>query len=451
MTSKIASFVNKTVSGRDNMIKLLVIVVDLLLVILSYLIAFYVRFAGEPPEFNLTPFVQALPLVALAFLLYVDVFGLSKFYRKSRRSVFASILKLVFMQALTTTSITYFLQGFSFPRSVLLYAPLFQAALLTLWNWLMLALRDHCAAATYAMLIGGQKAAAAVMEKLSRTEIRRKMNVEYVFPPEAKAGFMRCLRNRRVDEVILCAELSEDLKMEILLLCMNLRKVVYLVPEVFEIALLNTRIVHLDDMPLLMLDRLSLSFEQRLFKRVFDLLVSLVALPLLLPFLLAAALAVKLSSPGKVFYSQDRVTAGGRVYRIYKFRTMYEGAEAATGPTLSSAQDARVTGAGRFLRRYRIDELPQLLNVLKGDMSLVGPRSERPFFVERYSRDIEGYDIRNNVKAGLTGYAQVFGNYDTSPEYKLKYDVLYIKNYSLLLDIKLILQTFNAILKKGSS
>ena len=130
---------------------------------------------------------------------------------------------------------------------------------------------------------------------------------------------------------------------------------------------------------------------------------------------------------------------------------MCEDAESLTGPVLSSAGDNRVTKFGKFLRRYRIDEFPQLINVLKGDVSLVGPRSERPFFAEKFNRDIDGYGIRNNVKAGLTGYAQIFGSYGADASLKLKYDILYIKNYSLLLDIKLIMQTLSAILKKGSS
>jgi exopolysaccharide biosynthesis polyprenyl glycosylphosphotransferase len=239
--------------------------------------------------------------------------------------------------------------------------------------------------------------------------------------------------------------------MEIILACMARRKIARVVPQVFEIALLSTRIIHFNDMPLLMMDSFSLSFEQRFFKRAFDLVASLLSMPLLLPIFGIVTVAIKLSSPGGVFYRQERVTAGGRVFKMLKFRTMYDGAESDTGPVLSHEGDERVTPVGRFLRRYRIDELPQLFNVIKGDMSLVGPRSERPYFVDQYVNSIEGYAIRNAVRAGITGYAQIFGNYDTTAEYKLKYDLIYIKNYSLLLDIKLILQTFNVVLRTRGS
>jgi exopolysaccharide biosynthesis polyprenyl glycosylphosphotransferase len=434
---------------RNNILKIIVIAVDLLLINASYVIGMYMRFEGRPPADNLRPFVAAVPFLTLSSLAYIDAFGLLQFFRKSRRSIISSVFKLVFMQGLTTTAITYFLGGFAFPRTVLLLAPAIQVVLLSAWNWAMLALRDAFTGKTAVMLVGGEEAAGAVLDKLSRSRLRGRMDVRHVLGPSEKAAIMALVPE--LDEVILCSQLPQDLKMEIMVQCMNNRKVAYLVPEVFEISLLQSKVIHLDDMPVFMPDRLNLSFEQRFFKRAFDLAATLAALPLLLPFLAAAAAAVRLTSPGKALYRQERMTAGGRVYQIYKLRTMREGAEAETGPVKSSKDDDRVTPVGRFLRRYHIDELPQLLNVLRGEMSLVGPRSERPYFAEQYSRDIEGYSIRNNVKAGLTGYAQIYGHYGTLPEYKLKYDVLYIKNYSLLLDIKLLLQTVSSVLREGSA
>ena len=448
LSSGYADFIRKVASERNNLIKLIVIIFDLALVVSSYVIAFLVRFSGSFPEYNTDPFIRALPLIAISFLAYADFFGLLKFYRKSRRQVIASIVRLVFMQTLTTTFITYFMEGYSFPRTVILGASVFQVVLLTLWNMFMLSLRDNFMDTTYAMVVGAAEDVRVLTEKMADMIKAEKISIKYTFTPDEKDKCIKVIRKSLVGEVFLCAGLSAETKTELLLLCMNLRKVVCLVPEVFEIAQLKSHVVHLDDIPLIIMDRLSLSFEQRLFKRVFDLAATLLALPLLLPFLIAVAIGVKKSSPGKVLYSQERVTGGGKIYQIYKFRTMYNNAESLTGPVISYENDTRVTPLGRILRRYHIDELPQLINVLKGEMSLVGPRSERPYFVERFTRDIDGYTIRNNVKAGVTGYAQIFGNYDTEAGDKLKYDVLYIKNYSLLLDIKLIIQTFHTILKK---
>jgi len=440
--------IRQSTPARNNLIKFFVIFIDLALIIVSYIIAFFTRFSGEPPAYNISPFVASLPLIALSFLVYADIFGLLKFYRMSHRQIITAILKLVFMQVLTTSTITFFMREFAFPRSVIMIAAVFQTVLLSGWNWLMMVLRDRFSEYTNAVVVGSQEETGTLTEKMAGISKTEKINLKYIFTPGEKTKYFNAISKPNVKMAFLCAGLSEDLKMEILLHCMNHHRIVYLVPEVFEIALMHADVRYIDDTPLILMNHMSLSFEQRLFKRVFDVAATLVALPLLLPLLLAVAAGVKLSSPGKALYSQERVTSGGNVYRIYKFRTMREDAELLTGPVISPANDDRVTPFGRFLRRYHIDEFPQLINVLRGDMSLVGPRSERPYFVERFSRDIDGYGIRTNVKAGLTGYAQIFGNYDTQPELKLKYDILYIKNYSLLLDVKLILQTFSAILRR---
>jgi len=436
--------------NRDNVTKLLVVLVDILLINASYVAAFYIRFAqevrltGRLPMFNYEPFLVAIPFITLSSLVYIDVFGLLKFYRKSRRAIMSSIMKLVMMQALTTTAITYFMYYSSFPRSVLITTPIIQAVALVVWNWVMLVMQEKSTVTSSVMIIGKEAQEKELSDKLGQGPLAGGMEVKYRFHPQDRDTCLKCIK--KVDEVLICSDLSEDFKMEIILICMDRRKVAWLVPEVFEIALLSTRIVHFGDMPLLMADSFSLTVEQRFFKRAFDLIASLLSMPLMLPLFGVIALVIKLGSPGAVFYRQDRVTAGGRIFRIFKFRTMYDDAESETGPVLSHKGDERVTPAGRFLRRYRLDEFPQLFNVIKGDMSLVGPRSERPYFVEQYVKSIDGYSIRNTVRAGITGYAQIFGNYDTSAEHKLKYDLIYIKNYSLLLDIKLILQTVNVIL-----
>jgi exopolysaccharide biosynthesis polyprenyl glycosylphosphotransferase len=229
--------------------------------------------------------------------------------------------------------------------------------------------------------------------------------------------------------------------MKIITECLTRKKVVYIVPRMFEISLSSARMVQFEDMPAFMVDRLGLTVEQRFFKRLFDIVLSVFGIIVTSPIMLLAAIMVKSSSKGPVIYRQTRITAGNREFDVLKFRTMYDNAEDKTGPVLSSDNDPRITRVGRVLRNLRLDELPQLFNVLKGDMSFVGPRPERPFFVEQFSREIPEYTYRYLVKAGITGYAQIYGKYDTSAEDKLKYDLLYIRDYSLMLDIKLILQT----------
>lgn len=177
-------------------------------------------------------------------------------------------------------------------------------------------------------------------------------------------------------------------------------------------------------------------------KRLFDIFLSSIGLIFSSPLWLIFSLAIKLEDRGPIFYAQDRVGKNGRIFKALKFRSMIPDAEKHTGAVWASEKDPRVTKAGRILRATAMDELPQLWNIFKGDMSFVGPRSERPELVEQFSKKIKNYRSRFSVPPGLTGLAQVYGRYDTSPQHKLKYELLYIKNQSFLLDLKLIFLSF---------
>ena len=181
--------------------------------------------------------------------------------------------------------------------------------------------------------------------------------------------------------------------------------------------------------------------------RLLDIVGALVILALALPLVLVSALLIKITSPGPILYQQERVGQGGRRFTLYKFRTMIDDAERDSGPVWTLRDDKRITPVGGILRKTRFDELPQIYNILRGDMSLVGPRPERPFFVERH-KALQG--VRLAVKPGLTGLAQVRSFYDLKPAHKVKYDCLYIRNRSLLLNIRILLQTIPALfIKKG--
>jgi lipopolysaccharide/colanic/teichoic acid biosynthesis glycosyltransferase len=181
--------------------------------------------------------------------------------------------------------------------------------------------------------------------------------------------------------------------------------------------------------------------------RLLDVIGSLLILGLALPVMLIVSLLIKLTSRGPVLYKQERVGQGGRIFTLYKFRTMIDGAERRIGPVWAAKDDERVTSVGRVLRRTRLDELPQVYNILRGDMSLVGPRPERPFFVARHAA-LQG--VRLSVKPGLTGLAQVRSFYDLKPAHKMRYDHLYIQNRSLLLNIYILLQTIPVLFaRKG--
>lgn len=227
----------------------------------------------------------------------------------------------------------------------------------------------------------------------------------------------------------------------------------YVVPKVSDIVLTSAQDITLFDTPLKLIKGRGLSLTQRLMKRMFDLILCLIAMVPATPLMLIIAVAIKIQDGGPVFYKQKRVTKDGKIFEILKFRSMVVDAESG-GYDLSmraNGKDPRITKVGSIIRTTRMDELPQLLNILKGDMTIVGPRPERVENVEAYSVEMPEWHFREKVKAGLTGYAQIYGKYNTSAYDKLRLDLLYIENYSLLLDIRLIFQTVRILFSKEST
>ncbi|MCC8098399.1 MAG: sugar transferase, partial [Eubacterium sp.] len=219
----------------------------------------------------------------------------------------------------------------------------------------------------------------------------------------------------------------------------------------YELACKNTGILVVDDIPMQRVTRMLLTAEQRVLKRILDITVAVTALILLSPVMVITAIMVKLDSKGPVLYSQERVGLYGETFFVHKFRSMKRDAEANCGPVLAAEGDPRITKFGRFMRATRLDELPQLFNVLKGEMSIVGPRPERPFFVKQFIAQKPEYDYRHNVKPGITGLAQIAGKYNTSAYDKLIYDLLYIQDVSVKTDLMIMLQTFKVLLTKSST
>jgi exopolysaccharide biosynthesis polyprenyl glycosylphosphotransferase len=225
----------------------------------------------------------------------------------------------------------------------------------------------------------------------------------------------------------------------------------YLVPKISDVIIMSTENIHLFDTPLLLSRNSSLNAEQVFVKRCFDLIVSCMMLVISSPFMLLFAVAIKCYDGGPVFYKQQRLTLDGKRFMIYKFRTMIVESEQASGARLCRKDDDRITPVGKFLRRTHLDELPQIFNILKGEMSLVGPRPERPSIAAEYKKSIPEFDYRLKVKAGLTGYAQIYGKYNTTPYDKLKLDLFYIRNFSIWLDLKLLLLTFKILFQKENT
>ena len=239
-------------------------------------------------------------------------------------------------------------------------------------------------------------------------------------------------------------DVDRQVKKELILYCNKIGKDIYLTQDVEDLITMGFDISHTFDTPFIRTRRVPVKWYYPFVKRTIDIICSGIALVVLSPVLLIVAIAIKSYDKGPVFYKQVRLTKGHKEFEIYKFRSMITDAEKG-GARLASQNDSRITPVGKVIRATRIDELPQLINILKGDMTIVGPRPERPEIEKQYLEELPEFGLRLQVKAGLTGYAQVFGKYNTTPLDKLKLDLLYINQRCLLLDLKLILYTIKII------
>ena len=252
-------------------------------------------------------------------------------------------------------------------------------------------------------------------------------------------------------DAVLINDIPSKIKNSVLKICFELDKRVYFTPKLSDIIVRSSDNINLFDTPLYLCRNIGMPWYKRAIKRVFDVVLSLIAFILTLPIMLITALSIKCEDGGPVFFRQERVTMNGKRFDILKFRSMIVDAEKDGKPHPAGVNDDRITKVGSFIRRTRIDELPQVINILKGDMSIVGPRPERWEHNEKYSQEIPEFPFRLKVKGGLTGYAQVYGKYNTSALDKLKLDMMYIMNWSILLDVQIIFETMKVIFKKDSS
>ncbi len=252
-------------------------------------------------------------------------------------------------------------------------------------------------------------------------------------------------------DVIFVSGVNATLRNGIVKYCVETGKQCFFVPHTGDVITAGAEHVRALAVPICRARRCNPSPEFLFVKRMFDIVVSLMGVIVLSPFMLATAIAIKCYDHGPVLYKQVRLTKDGRTFRILKFRSMRTDAEKDGVARLASDRDDRITPVGRFIRAIRFDELPQLFNILRGDMSIVGPRPERPEIAEKYRKELPAFDLRLQVKAGLTGYAQVYGRYNTEPQDKLKMDLMYINNIGMVEDLKLMFATVRILFMREST
>ena len=264
-------------------------------------------------------------------------------------------------------------------------------------------------------------------------------------------GYDKIIQEIPKYDAVVINDVPAQLRNDLLKYCYRYRVRTYVSPKLTDIMLRGARNITLFDTPLLLVKGTGLTPAERVAKRAMDILISAIVLLILSPLMLLIAAAIKLEDGGPIFFRQKRLTRNGREFDILKFRSMVVDAEKYAGAVLATDNDPRITRVGRIIRPFRLDELPQLINILKGDMSVVGPRPERKVIADEYCKDIPEFAYRLKVRGGLTGYAQIYGKYNTSAYDKLRLDLMYIENYSLLLDIKLMILTIRILFSKEST
>ena len=290
------------------------------------------------------------------------------------------------------------------------------------------------------MIVYGDENYVSFVNKLNSKKYR--YEITYCFSDEEdieqiKAAIDECFS-------VYLYDVNQKMKKDLVLYCKVAEKNIYITQDIEDLIVRGFEVSHTFDTPFVRTKKVPVKWYYPVIKRVMDFILALIGLIVLSPLLLVVACLIKLYDGGPVFYKQVRLTKGHREFEIYKFRSMIVDAEK-RGAQLSTVNDDRITPVGKFIRATRVDELPQLINILNGDMSIIGPRPERPEIEEEYIKELPEFSLRLEVPAGLSGYAQVFGKYNTNPSDKLKLDLLYINQRSLLMDLKLILYTIKVL------
>ena len=446
-----------------------IILFDSLAIVFSWLSAYYLHFKtsfgpaprGGIPELEVYYFVL-LP-IWIVFMLNAKLFRLYQPLRGKPVTIdFYNIARVTILSTLILTAATFFYRSESFSRMVTVYFwVLVTFLMLTSHLLVRLLLREARRRGfnlRHVLIIGSGELGQAVAEKINLHPEFGMNIVGFLTSHVEKVGreigggkvlgiysdIVRIIRTHGIDQLYIALPLEAHDRMEKVLANLGEETVdIKVVPDLLKFMNLQAGVEELDGLPIVNLTESPLYGWNLVVKRVSDIVLSVLAILLSAPVLLLVAVLIKLGSKGPVIFRQERVGLDGEEFEMLKFRSMRVDAEDKTGPVWANKNDDRKTRLGAFLRKTSVDELPQLFNVLKGDMSLVGPRPERPVFVEEFKKSVPQYMLRLKMKAGLTGWAQVNGwRGDTSLNKRIEFDLYYIKNWSLLFDLKIILMTF---------
>ncbi|MGD2206740.1 MAG: undecaprenyl-phosphate glucose phosphotransferase [Anaerolineae bacterium] len=459
----------------DALFTLVLALNDLGMVTLAFYVAYWLRTeAAIPPAINIAPFREYVGMMAIQMVTMFVVYFFSRLYDLKRsmprldelyRLIAATSIGIISTIAFTTVLFKNSALELDFPRAMLVYAWLLTIVFVAVSRSLLMlarnSLRKRGLWNDRLLIVGTGDIGRMILQKIRQTP-RLGYRVIGFVDGESQPGqqimgvpvlgevdnIPDLIKEHEVEQVIIGRpELSHQEVLSIISRCERGQVGIKIFPDLFQIIATELSIGDLGGLPLLTVRDIALRGWKLTLKRIVDLAGSAIGLVCLSPFLILVALLIKLDSSGPVFYVQERMGLDAKSFWCFKFRSMRTDAEE-KGPGWTTEDDPRVTRLGRFIRRFSIDELPQLVNVLLGEMSLVGPRPERPVYVKQFRCSIPRYMDRHREKAGITGWAQVNGlRGDTSIAERTKYDLWYIENWSLWLDFKILLRTFFNVLR----
>ena len=438
---------------------------DTILINGSIILAFFIRFNGRLPEWNIAPYRDMWVLITIIMIGVNYFFGL---YNRRRSYTIINIIDNA-IRSISFGTLIVFVAVYSvrtklgsLPTSVLLISLVISIVFVSGWRIIKTLVRKI--APKRLLVIGKGGETKKLLENIIRNPSWGYKLVGIMDEDSAEVELsgiqvMKSMKNIRsfvikenIEEIIMAfPDNMHDRISDVISQCQGIPLKFRMMPSLYEIFLSRTDGEEIDGLPLVEVMVSPIHGINEVIKRIIDIIAAATGLLLFLPVLLVLIVIYKLGERGSVFFKQERVGKDGKIFNCYKLRTMHEDAEKVTGPVLAQENDQRITRLGRFLRKFRIDEIPQLINILKGDMSLIGPRPERPFFVEKHKKEIKGYVERLQVKPGITGLAQVNSAYDILAKDKLHYDLLYIRKQSLWLDLRIMLKTVWVMLaRKGA-
>jgi exopolysaccharide biosynthesis polyprenyl glycosylphosphotransferase len=447
-------------SGKGS--PFLAVLLDGVLVNAGIILAFLIRFKGTLPPFNFSAYQN---LWVFIIIIMIGAFYISGLYDRRRSYTMVNILDNT-INGVTLGTLLIFVAVYTarlrigaFPTTVLMISWLVNLILIS--GWRIVLVRFRKVAPRRVLVVGSGEGANSIVEDIkNRSELGYKLigivSEEEMKNPALGVKHFKSLRDIRrivtvnkIDEMIISLPPDSRREMvDVISQCQGMGVRFKIVPELYDMFLSETDGEDVNGLPLVEVMGASIYGASEVIKRLVDIFVSSVALLLFSPLILVIMVLIKIGSKGPVLFKQERVGKDGKIFSLYKFRSMTKDAEKYTGPVMAKSDDKRTTKWGKIMRKARLDEIPQLINVLKGDMSLVGPRPERPFFVEGFKREIPGYVQRLQVRPGITGLAQVYSRYDISARSKLRYDLLYVRRHSLFLDLEIILRTIGVILRR---